>query len=593
MNAKFWVIIFVTLIYSVNIKAQKEISTRTPFKYFKMTSEFTKPDLPPALYIEMNYVDSNKNGVLEAEEHSMLKLKVINRGKGPAQGVKVKLINMSNTQGLSLGKEEFIREIKPDQYKSMEISINGEVNLSTGECKVLIKVTEFFGYDLDTAYLLLNTYEYQKPKLVFAGMELYDSGDGTYAVNKDGLLQPGEKVKLKCFVQNIGNNIANNVEYSVESKDPNIYIDESTGSLGNIKIGETKEFWITVSPNKRVISTDKLPIFIDITDDKKGTAYSGSLIGYQMPISLDKKVEEPQMLQVKADINKIKRQVSRFEYKSDKFTAQVSAKNIYSIPKTKTEQPNAVAIVIGVENYKNIVNAPFALNDAKIVSRYFKDVMGVANVITYTDSQVSGFFFDDIFNSQNGQLAKIVNKGKTDIYVYYSGHGIPDKDGKDVFLFPYDGKVEMLEKQGYSLNTLYQNLNQLGAKSITVILDACFSGSSRATASLSPENISNTKGVKVRPVKIMPWVNNPNFTVITSSADDQTSLGFEQSETGLFTYYFALGLQGEADLNKDKKITMQELAKYLYNNVEETSKKIRGEQTPQFYGVNNEVLVEF
>lgn len=585
--------IIVFTLSSLSILGQDVISTKTTSKNFRMTPEFVKPSLPPVLYIEMDFVDANENGVLEAEESSLLKLKILNKGKGNAQGIKAKLINQNNTAGLKLGKEVYIREIYPDETKEVIIPIDADLNLTSGESKIQIQVTEHFGYDLDPAFLVLNTYEYQKPKLVFAGMEIFDSIEGTFAVVKDGLLQPGEKVKVKCVVQNIGNNIAKDVQYNIESRDVNIFVENSSGLLGDLKIGEVKEFWMSISPNKRVNATENLPLFINITDSRKGTSYSGSLIGYNIPISLNKKVAEPEVYAVKADINKIKVQVSRFEYNSDKYKSQVSAKNINLIPKVKSSKPNAVAVVIGVEKYKNIVPAPFASNDAKVVARYFKDVLGIPTVITHIDSEVSGFFFDDIFNPQSGQLAKIVDKDKTDLYIYYSGHGIPEKDGKDVYLFPFDGKVDLLDKQGYSLNTLYQNLSQLNANSVTVILDACFSGSSRATSSLSPENLSNTKGVKVRPRRIQPWLNNPKFTVITSSTDEQTSLGFEQSETGLFTYYFALGLQGEADTNNDKKVTLKELTDYIFKNVTETSKKIRGEQTPQFYGLNDDVLVEF
>ncbi|MGD9977587.1 MAG: caspase domain-containing protein, partial [Bacteroidales bacterium] len=210
-----------------------------------------------------------------------------------------------------------------------------------------------------------------------------------------------------------------------------------------------------------------------------------------------------------------------------------------------------------------------------------------------TNDEVSGFFFEDIFNPITGKLNKIITKGETDLFVYYSGHGMPQKDGNDVFLFPADGRLEMLEKQGYSLDTLYNNLDKLGARSVTVILDACFSGTSRATSNLVAENISNTKGVKIRPRKNQPWNTNPNFRVLTSSKDDQTSLGFDDAQTGLFTYYFCLGLQGEADLNMDKKITLDELNAYLKVNVVETSRKIRGEQTPMLYGNGDMVIVEF
>ncbi|MCG8696584.1 MAG: hypothetical protein MI922_00910, partial [Bacteroidales bacterium] len=60
-----------------------------------------------------------------------------------------------------------------------------------------------------------------------------------------------------------------------------------------------------------------------------------------------------------------------------------------------------------------------------------------------------------------------------------------------------------------------------------------------------------------------------------------------------FTYYMCAGLKGNADINNDRVITMGELYQYLKQEVMFASKKIRGVQTPQFYGDPNKVLVEF
>ena len=74
---------------------------------------------------------------------------------------------------------------------------------------------------------------------------------------------------------------------------------------------------------------------------------------------------------------------------------------------------------------------------------------------------------------------------------------------------------------------------------------------------------------------------------------NETSLCFDPSETGLFTYFLCAGLQGKADKNNDGKITTGELQNYIKNNVIEISTKIHGRQTPQFYGNKNVVLGEY
>ena len=160
-------------------------------------------------------------------------------------------------------------------------------------------------------------------------------------------------------------------------------------------------------------------------------------------------------------------------------------------------------------------------------------------------------------------------------------------------MFPSDGKVERLQFQGYNINRLYESLEKLGAKSVTVFMDACFSGSSKSSENLVAYNLVSMKGVRITPKTDQPWVNNKNFTVFTSSSFDETSLGFDPAQTGLFTYYLCAGMQGEADLNNDSKITMGEIQEYVIKNVVETSRKIRGLQTPEFHGDSEQILFEY
>ena len=170
---------------------------------------------------------------------------------------------------------------------------------------------------------------------------------------------------------------------------------------------------------------------------------------------------------------------------------------------------------------------------------------------------------------------------------------MPSKDGKNVYLFPADGRIEALETQGYNINKFYQNLEDLGAASTTVFIDACFSGVSRPSETQDIQNLVAMKGVAIKPKIKQPWETNPDFNVFTSSLFNETSLGFDPSETGLFTYFVCSGLQGHADLNSDKKITTGELRDYVIENVVSTSVKILGKQTPVYYGNENEILTEY
>lgn len=574
--------------FSFIVLSQNVIEGKSTLKKFSLEPTYER-GLPPNLFVDLSFDDINGNGILESDEKAKLRLMITNKGKGRAQGLEVLINDNVSDSNFSIGDNKNIYFINPNESTEVIIPIDAGFKVKTAEHKLKIEVKEHFGYDMDPAYLVLNTLEYQKPNLVFSGLEIVDQGKETGGIIEDGQLQAGELVKVKIVVQNIGQNIASNVKFFVSTTDENIYIEDFKGELGDLAIGEVKEFWITVSPNKRVSSAEKLPIFISL---KEEYGY-GSLNKLQLPIALNQKPPDTQTLTVKADIDKIKKQVARFEYSSEKFTANVGTiKNISSISPSKTIRSSAVAVILGVENYSDLPPAPYAENDAEIMKKYFKTRLGIDKVVVYKNDEVAGFIFDDIFNPEYGELQRSILKGETDVFVFYSGHGVPSKNGEQIFLFPADGKIERLEFQGYDINKLYRNLNELGAKSVTVFIDACFSGNSRISEKISTKNLVSTKGVKIQPRLIGPWVNNNNFNVFNSSGANETSLGFDPSETGLFTYYLCVGLQGDADLNDDKKITNGELFEFVQLKVVDTSKKIFGVQTPQFNGNKDAVLIE-
>lgn len=580
------------LIFSIvhELYAQKVISAKSEKKSFTYTPVF-KRELPPNLFVKLSFEDDNNNGILEAEENAILNLLITNKGKGKAQDLLVKVEDDKYDNNFHIEDGINILYLLPGESKEISIPISAGFDVKSFEHKLKITVTEHFGYDMDPAYLILNSLKFQEPKLVFSGLEIIDKGEGTGAIEQDGQLQAGEQVKVKIIIQNIGQNISNNTRFEVTTTNKkNIYIDDGVGTIGDIKTGEVKDFFVTISPNKRVVDEDELPIFLSLKNDYD----IGNIENFQLPIILNKRPPNTQIVEVKPDLDKIYKPVARFEYSSTKISTNIgNIIDIEQFKKSASYRPNSVAVIIGIENYQNFVSAPYAEKDAKIMKKYFESVLGIQNIYIYTNEEVSGSFFPRIFNPVWGELQRAVIKGETELFIFYSGHGMPSKDGSKVYLFPHDGIIEGLSDLGYDLNKFYSNLQELGAKKVMIFLDACFSGLSRSTEKFQSENLMAMKGIAIKPDLTQPWENDSTFMVFSSSAYNETSLGFDQSQTGLFTYFVCAGLQGKADADNDNKITTGELFSYIKENVIETSKKIRGIQTPQFYGNNTEVLVEY
>lgn len=586
---KLYIIILSILISANGLFAQKMISGQSKPIRLKLKPKFER-ELPPNLFVELNFEDGNNNGILEANEVAMLNLNITNKGKGTAQGLTVRVSPYNDDPNLMIEDGKKIPFLYPGQTTQVSIPIKAGFAIGTLQHKLKISVSEHYGYDMDPAYLVLSSMEYQEPKIVFAGLEVVDVGQGTAALNEDGQLQAGEQVRVKLVIQNIGQNIAEDTRYYVTTATSNIYLENHKGNLGSLGIGEVKEFWVIVSPNKRVDVENQLPIYLNVVNKYN----RGNIEGYWLPINLNQKPPETEIVEVRADIEKLQEQVARFEYNSKRITATTGRLiDIQIVPESNIVRKNAVGIVIGVEDYKYFAQAPYAQNDAELMEKYFTNIFGIDKVFTYTNEDVSGFFFENMFNPDYGELQKAVLDNETDIFVFYSGHGLPSKSGETVYLLPSDGRLEALEKQGFELNTLYANLDALNARSVTVFIDACFSGVSRASETYNIENLVSMKGVSIKPKLKQPWLDNSNFVVFTSSAFEETSLGFDPSGTGLFTYYLCAGLLGEADANEDRKITTGELKVYVIENVGETSTKIRGKQTPMFYGNEEIILGEY
>lgn len=100
---------------------------------------------------------------------------------------------------------------------------------------------------------------------------------------------------------------------------------------------------------------------------------------------------------------------------------------------------------------------------------------------------------------------------------------------------------------------------QLPVKSVTVVLEACFSGAAEGGAL-----ISNASPVYL---KAKTPAVPPNVTVIAAGATNRMASWEKDKSHGLFTKYFLIGMSGEADAkplgNEDGHVDYGELDTYL------------------------------
>lgn len=550
--------------------------------------------MPPNLSVDIEFVDEDGKGVLNALESAKVLLNIKNTG-GDAKGVRVSIVPEKEYKGLVFKQNELVTDVASGRTSTLEFPLKAGIDLETSrDTRLNIKVYEPLGYDIE-AVLNLSTLEYLKSRLIMNGItSIADAGVGLLARNgnPDGKVQAGDIVNVTVMLQNVGVGNASDVNYTITAGDPNLLLYTSkgpvktlTGSLSDMPSGKIEEVSFRVSPTNRYVHTSEyLPVYITL-QEKTGL---GNLTDEIIPIPFDAAPVMAEVVSVDADMDRLLAQLERSTVvsKDNRVNAKpVEVRNIMAAPKGVPLYKDAVAIVIGAENYADpsIPVAPYSARDAKVMGEYFKNSMGIENVMVMTDREVTSMTLNTMFDGKRGRLSQMVTPGVTDVFVYYSGHGVPMDKGEgnqDVFLIPYDVEKSWIGDYGFSLNKMYSDLSSLDAKSVTVILDACFSGGSRPSDKFKSESVANQKFVMLDPSELeRPWLTNRNFRVFTSSRGDQTSQGRDMSQSGLFTYYLAIGMQGDADSNDDGTVTLYELVDFVTSNVEKES---AGKQTPQF-----------
>jgi uncharacterized caspase-like protein len=232
-----------------------------------------------------------------------------------------------------------------------------------------------------------------------------------------------------------------------------------------------------------------------------------------------------------------------------------------------------------VENYENTISAPFARKDALAFNDFARMSLGVPqNNIKLLINDEAGLI--DTLTVVNEWLPKVVDQNKTDLYVFFSGHGLASEDGKDLFLLPSDGNPKGLEYSALMRNQVFDSIAKLNSKSVTVFLDTCYSGATRSEESL----------VASKPIfmDIVEQEIPDNFTVFSASAGKETAKILEEAEHGLFSYFLMKGLEGEADTNDDDQITNDELHAFINQKVSR-----QANQTPQLAGDADMILVQW
>jgi hypothetical protein len=237
--------------------------------------------------------------------------------------------------------------------------------------------------------------------------------------------------------------------------------------------------------------------------------------------------------------------------------------------------PTIWAVIVGISEYQNPnYKLQFASKDAEAFNGFLIELLGNR----YSKDRVTLLLDKDATreNIIKELEDKTLKAEQNDlVIVYFACHGTtPIKN--TVYFLCYDtkpGKEISTALMDESIRSLL--VNSMANKKIW-IADACHSGGVDPTA---PKERGENLTVKY----LLEIASQSGFTVLTASKSGESSFEHQKwgGGHGVFTYYLIKGLKGEADTDKNGKITLDELTDYVKENVR---KDTDYKQTPQLKG---------
>ena len=520
---------------------------------------------PPSLSVSVSFNEPSGNQYLDALEKGEITVTVTNNGEGPGKGLTIKF-DPERIEGLNYNNS-YIEEIPSGKSITVKIPIEAYIDVTESNHVLRVNFDEINGFPPVPVEIEFSTKSYLKPDMFIVDVGIEDN-------NNNGMIESGETTKLTVRIGNKGKGIASGA-YAKFYSEGNVFITDSYPKvviLGDLEYNQHIDVPLEFFINDK--AADEIPLFVDFTE---ATGISGK-DHLRIPILKSERTREIKRTIV-AGIDK--------NYGDLDFEDDLSIDIEQNIPVTSKTNENALAIIFGIESYKNVSSVTHATRDANFIKEYLNKTIGIkeSNIYFKTNEDVGKAEFDKVF-SKGGWLDKRVKEGKTEIYFYYAGHGAPDIKQNKAYLIPYDGDPNYASQTGYEMDRIYSNLADLKAKSVTVFIDACFSGANRESEMLLAD---------ARPIFIE--VEGPaahGITVFSATSSKEISSAWPEKKHGLFSYFLMKGLQGEADINNDSKLSLKELGDYIQQNVSETAGFLDREQTPQMITDNeNRILINY
>lgn len=289
-----------------------------------------------------------------------------------------------------------------------------------------------------------------------------------------------------------------------------------------------------------------------------------------MPVTGGKKIEMKIPVHLDKGENKI--EVSAFNgFAEDRRSVRIHSAGITA--GKGDVLPNLWILSIGINKYqdKKLKSLDYAAADAEGIVKAFESQKGrrfrEVNSLIISDKSSIKPTAENITDN----LKYLKKAGQYDLVILFiSGHGLNDDSGSYYFL-PSDAVIneDGTIKESRAISWLrIKSILELPAKKL-ILADTCHS-----------EGVSGKKTKGVDTNRFIKELQGMNAVILTSSTGGELSQESSKWGHGAFTHALIEGLNGKADLIKDKdnKISMKELDTYVSAEV---PKLTNGAQHPK------------
>lgn len=153
------------------------------------------------------------------------------------------------------------------------------------------------------------------------------------------------------------------------------------------------------------------------------------------------------------------------------------------------------------------------------------------------------------------------------VIIYFAGHGVPDPERiQDLYLVTHDARVDNLSGTAFPMEDVTAATRNILARDIVVITDACHSaGVGGQVAALRDISANQINRIFLQELN----ASAGGLTIFTASQAAQVSFEGDQwgGGHGIFTHYLLDGLNGAADEDRDRIVTLVEMMEYTRERV--------------------------